>query len=110
MLASHCFGREWIDRWANDLRSTNRNILETAIAALQFVGHLAEADLPFQFRGGTCLMLLVQPVRRLSVDVDIVTQATPSELEEVLRRVGTLTPFEGYEHDPARDRALPPAR
>jgi hypothetical protein len=44
----------------------------------------------------------------LSIDVDIVTQATPAELLAVLEEVSRLSPLDGYEHDAERDRDLPP--
>lgn len=46
----------------------------------------------------------LNPIRRLSIDVDIVTQAKPEELLAVLARVSTLAPLTGYEHDAQRDK------
>lgn len=110
MLSPKCFTREWIDRCTEELRCKNHNILEKAIVALQLVGHLAEVGLPFQFKGGSSLLLVVQPIRRLSIDVDIVTQATPEELKAALDTVGRLSPFNGIEHDATRDAEFPPKK
>ena len=71
-------------------------MLEKAIVALQLLGHLAETGLPIQFKGGTSLLLRLNPIRRLSIDVDIVTQAKPEELVAVLETVAKLAPFTGY--------------
>lgn len=85
-------------------------MLEKAIVALQLLGHLAESRLPIQFKGGTSLLLRLNPIRRLSIDVDIVTQVTPEELVAALDRVSKLAPLTGYEHDVQRDRDLPPKK
>ena len=110
MISTHCFTRDWIDRRAREARCQNPVLLEKAIVALQLIGHLAEAGLPFQFKGGTSLLLLVQPIRRLSIDADIVTQATPAELDQALAQVATLHPFTRIDHDPDPDRDLPPKK
>ncbi|MBI1783791.1 nucleotidyl transferase AbiEii/AbiGii toxin family protein [Candidatus Sumerlaeota bacterium] len=83
-------------------------MVEKAIVALQLLGHLVETGLPFQFKGGTSLLLRLNPIRRLSIDVDIVTQASPGELIPALERTAALRPFIRYEHDERRDRDLPP--
>jgi hypothetical protein len=85
-------------------------MLEKAIVALQLLGHLVEAGLPLQFKGGTSLLLRLTPPRRLSIDVDIVTQAIPADLVATLEKVCRLSPFDGYEHDAQRDRDLPPKK
>lgn len=110
MLHKDCFSPSWIAEQAKILNCGNPVLLEKAIVALQLVGHLAEADLAFQFKGGTSMLLLVEPLRRLSIDVDIVTQATAGQLEAVLGSVSKLQPFQSYEHDQDRDRDLPPKK
>jgi hypothetical protein len=110
MLKENCFSRDWIDRCGIKLGCRNPILLEKAITALQLVGHLVETGLPFQFKGGTSLLLVTSPIRRLSIDVDIVTQASPADLERALASVANLPPFIGIDHDPARDAALPPKR
>ena len=85
-------------------------LLEKSIVALQLLGHLAESGLPFQFKGGSSLLLRLNPIRRLSIDVDIVTQAKPDELHAVLARISRLTPLAGHEHDAKRDKELPPKK
>jgi hypothetical protein len=110
VIARTCFSREWIDGQARKFNCRNPHLLEKAIVALQLVGHLVETGLPFQFKGGTSLLLLVRPIRRLSIDADIVTQATPDQLDAVLKTVGQLPPFTRIEHDPERDGDFPPKK
>ncbi len=74
------------------------------------MGHLVEAGLPFQFKGGTSLLLIVSPIRRLSIDADIVTQASHDEFGGILQSVAREPPFNSIEHDRERDRELPPKK
>ncbi len=110
MLHPQCFTQQWLKQQAQAIGSRNPVMLEKAIVALQLIGHLAESGLPIQFKGGTSLLLRLNPIRRLSIDVDIVTQARPEELRAVLDRVSRLAPLTGYEHDAQRDRELPPKK
>src|SRR6266540_2661014 len=110
MLHPQCFTNDWLRRQAEAIGSRNPVMLEKAIVALQLIGHLAESGLPIQFKGGTSLLLRLNPIRRLSIDVDIVTQAKPEELLAALARVSMLAPLTGYEHDTQRDKELPPKK
>ena len=110
MIARQCFVNEWVRAKASEIGCRNPVMLEKAIVALQLLGHLAETGLPIQFKGGTSLLLRLNPIRRLSIDVDIVTQAKPVELAAALETVAKLAPFTGSEHDAERDRDLPPKK
>jgi hypothetical protein len=110
MIAQTCFTKKWITDQGQILGCSNLILLEKAIVALQLVGHLVEAGLPFQFKGGTSLLLIVNPIRRLSIDADIVTQSQHGEFDRMLQSVAREPPFNRIEHDPARDKALPPKK
>jgi hypothetical protein len=43
------------------MRGRSLGLLEKTIVALQVVGHLAESGLPFQFKGGSSLLLRLHP-------------------------------------------------
>lgn len=53
--------------------SSDLSILEKMILALTLVKRLVETGLPFTFKGGTCLVLVLGQARRFSVDVNLVT-------------------------------------
>ena len=110
MIHPQCFTIEWIRRQSEAIGSANPVMLEKAIVALQLLAHLAESGLPIQFKGGASLLLRLSPIRRLSIDVDIVTQAAPEQLHAVLKRVSMVAPLLGYEHDAQRDKNLPPKK
>ncbi len=110
MISPECFVRTWVLQKAAGIGCRNPVMLEKTIIALQLLGYLAESGLPFQFKGGTSLLLRLNPIRRLSIDVDIVTQAKPDELNAVLERISKLPPLTGHEHDAKRDKELPPKK
>lgn len=110
MIHPQCFTIDWLRGQAEAIHCINPVMLEKSIVALQLLAHLAETGLPIQFKGGTSLLLRLTPIRRLSIDVDIVTQATPAQLATALQTVAKLAPLTGYEHDTQRDRELPPKK
>jgi hypothetical protein len=110
MISPECLARTWVLQKAAEIGCRNPVMLEKTIVALQLVGHLAETGLPFQFKGGSSLLLRLSPIRRLSIDVDIVTQTTPAELQAALGRISRLPPLTGHEHDAKRDKELPPKK
>ena len=110
MLDDKCFKKEWIGLHGAALGCRNPVMLEKAIVAFQLLGSLAESGIPFQFKGGTSLLLRLNPLRRLSIDVDIVTQASPDMLRRVLDDVAGAKPFISYLHDSKRDGESPPKK
>lgn len=110
MIHNKCFTNEWIESMAAGIGSRNPVMLEKATVALQLLGYLVESGLPFQFKGGTSLLLRLNPIRRLSIDVDIVTQASLEDLTAVLESLRKKAPFSSYQHDARRDKDLPPKK
>lgn len=71
MIKAECFSEVYIRRKAKELHANDPLLLEKSIHAFVLLGHLADSGIPFVFKGGTCAMLLLDPIRRLSIDVDI---------------------------------------
>jgi len=109
MLTDRCFQQDWIVRQSKALGARDSQLVETCIYALELVGRMVEAVLDFVFKGGTSLLLHIQPMRRLSIDVDIATPVAMRELERVLKQV-CQTPFGEYVYQDWRDRENPPTR
>ena len=68
---------------------------------------LAKFKMPFVFKGGTSLILLIKNFRRLSIDVDIVTGVPRSEYELILEEISNKAPFLGYVEDKRGHLGLP---
>jgi hypothetical protein len=53
MIAEICFTADWLENKRRELRGVNPSLLERALHAFALLGHLAESDLKFVFKGGT---------------------------------------------------------
>lgn len=109
MFSARTYSKAWIEAVAKR-SDTQAVVVEKCILALALVGRLAEAGLPFVFKGGTSLILHLDPVRRLSIDVDIACQESLERVQEVLQQVADGQPFIGWEHQAQRDAENPPTK
>ena len=67
-------------------------LIERTIYAFGLLDALCEVGLPFVFKGGTCLMLLMRKPRRLSTDIDIIV--TPgTDINGYIERAAKIFPF-----------------
>lgn len=110
MIAEICFTADWLDKKRKELKGVDPSLLERALHAFALLGHLAESDLKFVFKGGTSLLLHVPVIRRLSIDIDILCSAPTTELDRVLADVAKVPPFIRYEEDERGSRGLPERR
>ncbi|MDD2238086.1 MAG: nucleotidyl transferase AbiEii/AbiGii toxin family protein [Kiritimatiellae bacterium] len=107
VLQEKCFTKEWLNEQREQMYRVDPGLLEKSIHALELVGHLARYRLPFVFKGGTCMLLLLDEIRRLSIDVDIVCTVSGTEMESVLRAIGRESRFENVESDHRDPDRLP---
>jgi hypothetical protein len=113
MIHPDCFQRSWLDQQAVDLRLHRDGVLllEKCLVSLELVGRLSTGGLSFVFKGGTSLVLHLQPLRRLSIDADIVTPEPFARVQAVLTAAVRSAPFTGIaQHQVDRDRDSPPVR
>ena len=102
MIASETFRPDWLAELRRRHPTLDPSIAEKMIFALALVERLTQQELPFVFKGGTCLVLLLGELRRFSVDVDIVTTATPAAIEAALGQVCARPPFLRFEYHAIR--------
>jgi hypothetical protein len=110
MLSPDCLTPAWIRAKAGELKPVDPLLLEKCIHALALLGHLSESGLDFLFKGGTSMLLLLNPIRRISTDIDIISAAKPRQLEEVLAKISQQSPFTGWSEDDRGLRGLPNRR
>ena len=110
MISTECFSREYIQSQRDALGSGDLIIIEKSICALALLGHLAETELPFIFKGGTSLLLHLPRIRRLSIDIDIMCSATDGKLDSVVDSISSLPPFVRAEENDRGARGLPARR
>jgi nucleotidyltransferase AbiEii toxin of type IV toxin-antitoxin system len=107
MISAICFTADWLERKRKELKGVDPGLLEKALHAFALLGHLAETELKFVFKGGTSLLLHVPVIRRLSIDIDILCSAPAAELERILGEIAKVPPFIGYEIQNRGYRGLP---
>ncbi len=110
MLSGKCFEIDWINEQSRKLKARDAQLVEKCIMAFEVVGRLSKAELDFVFKGGTSLLLHLDPPRRLSIDADIVTPASLADIQKALGEISQFAPFTGYTYQDHRDRENPPTR
>ena len=75
---------DWINKVSKENRNADKILVEKVIRALLLLEGLVKEKLPFTFKGGTALMLLMDSTKRLSIDIDIILPKSPDNLEEIL--------------------------
>jgi len=77
-------------------------LAEQAVHCLELVAELAETGLPFQFKGGNSLLLILGEPKRFSIDVDVATDRPVEEIEAALDKAaaqyGVFTRWERRQH------------
>lgn len=71
-------------------------LIERTIYALGLLEAIARVGMPFVFRGGTCLMLLLKHPQRLSTDIDIIVEPG-TDVEDYIEKASKIFPFVRYE-------------
>ena len=91
MIIRENFGEEHI----RELQSKNRKdpqLIERALYALGLVEALAQTGLQFIFKGGSCLMLLLPHLMRLSTDIDIIVDPG-TDVKGFIEKAAEIFPF-----------------
>lgn len=107
MIENKCFTKDWIQGKREELGRVDPVLLEKSIYAMALLCGLIRAKMPFVFKGGTSLILLLKAFRRLSIDIDISTETPRVEYEPALKQIGLAPPFTGYAEDDRGERGLP---
>jgi hypothetical protein len=111
MFPAEVYTEKWLGGQRKTLAGCDPGLLEKCVYALTLLGHLAESGLPFMFKGGTSMLLHINPIRRLSIDIDIVSPASAGELDRVVAAIGRMAPFvAASEDDRGPGRGLPQRR
>lgn len=71
-------------------------LLERTVYAFGLLEAITKVGMPFIFKGGSCLMLLLDEPRRLSTDIDIIV-APGTPVEEYIKKASVIFPFEKVE-------------
>ena len=91
MLAEQIKNKELLEESINKMKkenpAANLQLLEKTIGALYLVENLANSGLDFIFKGGTSLVLLLNDLKRFSVDVDIITEKSSEKVLQCIENI-----------------------
>lgn len=82
-----------------DLREKNKrdpNLIERVLFAFGLLEALRKVGLPFIFKGGTSLLLILDKPMRLSTDIDIIVEPG-IEVDDYLKQASKIYPFKTYD-------------
>lgn len=102
MIKPESFSIEYIKQLA-DKRKVDIALLERSIYAFGLLEALIKVGLPFIFKGGTSLMLLLDKPRRLSTDIDIMVSPGVF-VEEYILKTATIFPFKDFKKQNRKGR------
>ncbi len=71
-------------------------LIERTVYAFGLLEAINRVGMPFIFKGGTCLMLLLEHPQRLSTDIDIIVEPG-TDVEEYIEEAAKIFPFVRYE-------------
>ena len=71
-------------------------LLERAVFAFGLLEAIRRVEMPFIFKGGTCLILLLKHPMRLSTDIDIVVEPD-TDVDTYISKASTIFPFKQCE-------------
>lgn len=71
-------------------------LIERSLHAFGLLEALVTVDTPLIFKGGTCLMILLDSPKRFSTDIDIIV-APETDLQTYLEKASKIIPFKHFE-------------
>ncbi len=72
------------------------SILERTVFAFGLLEAIRRVDMPFIFKGGTSLLVLLEQPRRLSTDIDIIVDRD-TDVDSYIEKAGKIFPFVSVE-------------
>ncbi len=91
MLTRENYSREHIAALQKD-SGNDPVLLERVLYAFGLLEAITRVELPFVFKGGTCLILLLKRPMRLSTDIDIIVEPG-TDIDEYIEKAGRIFPF-----------------
>lgn len=107
IIQEKCFAKGWFDVQRQTMGRVDPGLLEKCVHALELVGQLVRLGIPFVFKGGTSMVLLLEDIRRLSIDVDIICSLPAQELESILSAIPGESRFDSFDPDRRDPDRLP---
>ncbi|MFC2165401.1 nucleotidyl transferase AbiEii/AbiGii toxin family protein [Acidobacteriota bacterium] len=98
MIKTTCLEKEYIRKKSQEINA-DPILVERVIFAFELLSLLIKEKVPLIFKGGTSLMLLMPEFRRLSIDVDIITEAEDATLKNSFKDLTNGSLFKRWDED-----------
>ncbi len=100
MIKESTYQLDWIYKVKGRLgKRYDPKLIEKVVYALIFLEQLKVNGLDFIFKGGAALLLATEEPKRFSIDIDIITKHTQSEIESILDAISEKPMFTHWEDD-----------
>lgn len=97
MISKDSLHIDWITKVSSANGKADKILVEKVIRALMLLEGLVKQNLDFVFKGGTALMLILNSSKRLSIDIDIIIEKEPKNLEDTLKALLKVQGFTRFE-------------
>lgn len=97
MLSREIYQAEYV-RSLQERYRKDPSLLERVLFAFGLLEAITRVGMPFIFKGGTALMLILEHPLRLSTDIDILC-APGTDVDHYIEEASRLFPFKAYEED-----------
>ncbi len=107
MISASTYNPERLKETSRKLgRRVDPKMLEKVVYAFTLLEQLRANNISLIFKGGTCLLLMIDPPRRFSIDIDIITETTPENIEATLDKIVKDTSFTKWSADNERKHVV----
>lgn len=105
MISKDSLHIDWKIKVSLANRKADKILIEKVIRALLLLEGLAKQQLDFVFKGVTALMLMLGSSKRLSIDIDVIIEKEPTDLEKIFT---DLLESQGFIRFELQERKLQP--
>lgn len=95
MLSRKNYTAEYISKLREET-GADPSILERTVFAFGLLEAIRSVEMPFIFKGGTSLLLLMDEPKRLSTDIDIIVEKD-TDVDAYIEKAGNIFPFVSVE-------------
>lgn len=103
MISEKSYTKEWILQKTLEIgKRGDPKLMEKVIRAFSLLEQIKLESIPFIFKGGTSLLLHLDPPQRFSIDIDLIIPSEPSKLLPVFDRIIAKKSFTSWKDDSDR--------
>ncbi len=110
MILADNHSKESINKIRNQhFKGKDPQLIEKILKALTLLELLAQEKVPFTFKGGTCLLLLLKTPQRFSIDLDLIVTQKNNLLQALERICKNVPMFTRIDEDVRTESKIPKA-